>query len=202
MRERKRQQRHDHIVDCARALFQDRGYAETTMEEIAARADISPPTVYRYFPTKSALLIALFWKARSDRAPALEEFHRRADALDAVAAVAGLLHLNNQAGATAPARKLWREALAELLRSHDTPNDEFRRIKQEFEQHLERLLRQLQQTARLSPDAPLPAMVAVLYAIASESFSRMIANEFATPEAERQAIHDQVALVLKGWLPD
>ncbi|MGH6881230.1 MAG: helix-turn-helix domain-containing protein, partial [Hypericibacter sp.] len=74
MRERKRQERNDTIIDAAMALFQRDGYEQTTMEEIAARADISPPTLYRYFPRKTELLIALFWKERERLAGALEEF--------------------------------------------------------------------------------------------------------------------------------
>ena len=47
MRERKRQERNDTIIDAAMELFQSNGYEQTKMEDIAARADISPPTLYR-----------------------------------------------------------------------------------------------------------------------------------------------------------
>lgn len=38
-------------------LFAAKGYDATTMEEIAAAAEISPSTVFRYYPTKAALII-------------------------------------------------------------------------------------------------------------------------------------------------
>lgn len=201
LRARKRQERNDLILDCATELFQDQGYAETRMEEIAAAADISPPTLYRYFPTKSALLIALLWKARQDRVAILEAFHNGAGAMGAINAVTELLFINNRCGAPRKARRLWRDMSAELLRSHDVANDDFRMIKLEFERHIARLLKTLHESGGLLRATPLAAMTGVLYAIAAENFHRLIANEFRTVAEERQALRDQVALALQGWLP-
>ncbi len=43
------------IVDAARDLFVDRGYGATTVADVAARAGVSVPTVYKSFATKGAL---------------------------------------------------------------------------------------------------------------------------------------------------
>jgi AcrR family transcriptional regulator len=200
MRERKRQERNDTIIDAAMALFQRKGYEQTTMEEIAARADISPPTLYRYFPRKTELLIALFWKERERLAGALEAFHKKSAPWDAVSAVAGLLYLNNSGIRTKSERKLWREVTAALMRMHDEANDEFRAIKKYFEVHIERMLERLQRDALIAKDMPLPAMINVLYAVAAENYYRMIANEFRSAEDEKRIMAEQVRLILKGWL--
>jgi len=200
MRERKRQERHDTIIDAAMVLFTRKGYEQTTMEEIAAEADVSAPTLYRYFPKKSQLLVALFWKERERLSGELEAFHKTAANWDAVRAIAGLLVLNNSGIRTRAARKLWREAVAALMRMHDEANDEFRAIKQYFERHIERMLTRLQRDGRIANDAPLPALVGVLYAVAAENYYRMIANEFRNADEERRALEDQVRLVLKGWV--
>src|SRR5262245_35803263 len=194
MRERKRQERRDAIIDAAMALFRAQGYEQTRMEEIAQRADISPPTLYRYFPRKSELLVALFWKDRARLAGALEDFHRKSAAWDAVSAVAGLLYLNNTGIRSRSDRKLWREAAAALMRMHDEANDEFRAIKQYFEEHIERMLKRLHRDGLIAKETPLPAMVGVLYAVAAENYYRMIANEFASADDERAAIEQQVGL--------
>lgn len=55
-RERKRQQTADAIVQAARELFTGQGYAATTMEQIAARADVAKGTLYAHFPVKEAIL--------------------------------------------------------------------------------------------------------------------------------------------------
>jgi len=44
------------VLDAARGLFVDRGYASTSIEAIAARAGVSPETVYAVFKSKRALL--------------------------------------------------------------------------------------------------------------------------------------------------
>jgi AcrR family transcriptional regulator len=47
------------IMDAARALFAGRGYAATTIEAIAAKAAVSPETIYAVFGSKRALLSRL-----------------------------------------------------------------------------------------------------------------------------------------------
>jgi AcrR family transcriptional regulator len=200
MRQRKRQERHDALIDAATELFQTKGYEQTTMEEIAARADVSPPTLYRYFPRKTELLIAFFWKERERLAKALDDFQKKSAAMDAVESVAGLLYLNNSGVRSKAARKLWREAMAALLRAHDSADDEFRAVKRYFEKHIERMLQRLSRDSALSKDAPLPALVNVLYAVAAENYHRMLANEFSSADAEKAAMKEQVSAVLKGWL--
>jgi AcrR family transcriptional regulator len=44
------------VLEAARELFVDRGYAATTIDAIAARADVSPETVYATFKNKRSLL--------------------------------------------------------------------------------------------------------------------------------------------------
>ena len=200
LRERKRLARHETIVDAAMTLFQEKGYEQTTMEEIAAEADVSAPTLYRYFPKKTELLIALFWRGREEMADALEAFHRKSEGMGAVEAIAGLLYLNNSGVETPGKRKLWREALAALLRMHDTPDDEFRKIKQYFEQHIERMLLRLRDDGQIRKDAPLSAMMYVLYAMASENYHRILANEFTSQADEKRAMEAQVGLVMQGWV--
>jgi TetR/AcrR family transcriptional regulator, regulator of autoinduction and epiphytic fitness len=47
------------ILDAARELFIERGYAATTIEAIAARAEVSPETIYATFKNKRSLLSRL-----------------------------------------------------------------------------------------------------------------------------------------------
>ena len=64
------------ILDAAQRLFEDHGYAATSMAAIAAEAGVSPRTVYLAFETKSALLRALWHlllRGERDAVPVAEQ---------------------------------------------------------------------------------------------------------------------------------
>jgi AcrR family transcriptional regulator len=56
LRQRHTDRTRDAIVAAAFELFASKGYAETTIDEIAERADVAPRTFFRYFPAKEAVL--------------------------------------------------------------------------------------------------------------------------------------------------
>jgi len=47
------------VIDAARTLFLERGYAAATIEAISERSDVPPATVYRLFASKLGILRAL-----------------------------------------------------------------------------------------------------------------------------------------------
>jgi AcrR family transcriptional regulator len=57
LRERKKAKTRALIQEHALRLFREQGYEETSVEQIADAAEVSPSTVFRYFPTKPDLVI-------------------------------------------------------------------------------------------------------------------------------------------------
>lgn len=53
------QQRYEHILHTAAAMFAEQGYESVTTNHIAARAEVSIGSLYRFFPNKDAILDAL-----------------------------------------------------------------------------------------------------------------------------------------------
>jgi len=58
-RQAQAQETHRHVLEAARKLFMERGYAGATAEAIAAEAGVSAQTIYAIFKNKKRILISL-----------------------------------------------------------------------------------------------------------------------------------------------
>jgi AcrR family transcriptional regulator len=108
------QRTRDALVRAARPVFEERGFSDTTMSDVADAAGVSHGTVYTYFPSKESLLSEVCNAAvgevftavrvpddlRADPITRVEEGNRRY--LIAYAANARLLEVVEQAATTDP----------------------------------------------------------------------------------------------------
>jgi AcrR family transcriptional regulator len=74
LRQRKKDSARRAIEDAAWELFAEKGYEETSVNDIAERADVAPRTFFRYFPTKEAVMYPQFEELLQS---VRDEFHRR-----------------------------------------------------------------------------------------------------------------------------
>jgi AcrR family transcriptional regulator len=56
----------DFILNCCETLFTQHGYKNTSMEKIAEKCEISKPTLYNYFPSKTSLFLGLVNRFQND----------------------------------------------------------------------------------------------------------------------------------------
>lgn len=82
LRERKKARTRAAIRQHALRLFREQGYQATTVEQIAAAAEVSPSTFFRYFPTKEDVVLRDDLDTRM-----LEAFSRQPPALAPIPAI-------------------------------------------------------------------------------------------------------------------
>ncbi|MEU3555729.1 TetR/AcrR family transcriptional regulator [Streptomyces fragilis] len=73
LRARKKARTHDAIADAAIGLFLARGFDEVSVSDIAAAAEVSKPTLFRYFPTKEDLVLHRFADHQGEAARVVRE---------------------------------------------------------------------------------------------------------------------------------
>jgi AcrR family transcriptional regulator len=91
LRERKRQQTRQELIGSAMRLFEEKGYEQTTVAEIAAAAGVSTKTFFNYFASKDEVLFPHLSR-RIDSAVALIE-QRGPDDQMAEVVVAAMQHM-------------------------------------------------------------------------------------------------------------
>ncbi|MFH9723234.1 TetR/AcrR family transcriptional regulator [Streptomyces sp. NPDC017254] len=85
LRERKKERTRQALSDAAVALFLERGFDAVSVAEVAAAAEVSKPTLFRYFPAKEDLVLHRFADHEDESARVVAEGRRAGTApLDAL----------------------------------------------------------------------------------------------------------------------
>ncbi|WP_327422421.1 TetR/AcrR family transcriptional regulator [Streptomyces sp. NBC_01230] len=143
-------------LDAALALCTEKGYGRVTIEAIAARAGVSKKTIYRWWPSKSAVLLEAFTEALVDATPFVDTGDIAADIRTHVTGAVRLL-------STPPFGPAYAGILSEL--HHDDELAETVRIQliePRFAAAVGRL-RRAQEQGQIPPGADLPLAVEMLY---------------------------------------
>jgi AcrR family transcriptional regulator len=102
--------RRHQILDAAQLCFARSGFHQTTMQDVAAEAGMSPANIYRYFTSKDALIAGM---TERDRARILQDFAGIHDAPDMLSALEGLARkhlIDEPCGGAVMALEIWSEA--------------------------------------------------------------------------------------------
>jgi AcrR family transcriptional regulator len=182
------------ILDAAERSFARSGFHRTTMQDVADEAGMSPGNLYRYFPSKDALVAGL---CERDRANLVREFsdmrEKGGDFLEAFREL-GRKHFDDSARGKA---KLCLEIWAEATRNPDiaTLQTEFDRG---FEEQLVATFEAAKEAGAIHADVNSRAVASIISKLGDGLFvRRAVASDF---DAEREIaeVFAVVGALLKG----
>jgi AcrR family transcriptional regulator len=110
----RREEKRRHILEVASDCFARRGFHGTGMAEICEAAGMSAGNLYRYFPSKEAMIAALVDAEREETAALFREMQ---DTDDPLAAITALLERFLTLTTDAAGHRLWLEILSEGARN-------------------------------------------------------------------------------------
>ena len=198
-RERQKQERERRILAAARRLFDRKGFAATSMEEVAARAELAVGTLYNYFPSKDQLLFAI---SRSDTEQLVEIGERiLADPPeDPVEAIAALTDVMVQ-GITTGERRLWRELFVAAIASPDTLGARLFALDMRLIAQLTTMLDRLKTRGAIDASVDSSRAAGLFYGICLTWTIAFATRDDLTIETIRAEISESVRITIRGLLP-
>jgi len=196
LRERKKQQTRQTIVEEAGRLFGARGFQATTMEEIAAAAGVSVGTLYNYYGTKNTVLLAHVGSRVADmmEAGAVVLGDPSEDVVAAVQTLTGI-YLDRFIDLE---RDLLREVFAAGFGPSSDLLPELIRLDELLADQLSNLLQQYIETGDLAAGVGAEEATILVYSLLVTQLIMYVSVEAMTARALRQAVARQIEIAFSG----
>lgn len=196
LREQKKQRARSDILAAANTLIARKGYADTTMREIADAANVSYQTLYNYFPSKAQIVRAMLTdvaqvdarltKLLGGSAPLIAKLHGMVKHyFDLVA------HRE---------RALWREIVLEVIR-HAPEYLALRALKIDASYLVLRgLLNEAQDAGELDPYVDTDLLAQTLHAVTDFTFLRFVLEPNLSKVELLKNLRGQIELLVQPYL--
>jgi AcrR family transcriptional regulator len=186
--------RHTHILDAAERSFVGAGFHRTTMQDVAAEAGMSPGNLYRYFPSKDALVAGLCERDRSRLAAEFAEVRESGSDFFTAFRELGRRHFSDDMrGKAQLGLEIWAEA---------TRNPGVAALQTEFDRGLnEQFIAAFdaaKEAGAVDPSVDSPFVASILSKLADGLFvRRAVATDFDS-EREIAEVFAVIAALLNG----
>jgi TetR/AcrR family transcriptional regulator len=177
---------YDTILRIARQLFLARGYAASSLREIAEACGIAKATVYHHFPDKERILLALLEGTRAGQEEMLASIRAQTDprARIETAVRENLRRLSDMSGIMQLARR-------ELPKGRELTREYFGPSIEEFRSLLAEAIAEGRERGLFRPIETEKATTALMAMIQGSMAAAMLADgRIPSPEAKAEAILD------------
>jgi AcrR family transcriptional regulator len=198
LRERQKAGRRRDILAAAAKLFRRDGFAVSSIEAIAAEAEVAAGTVYNYFESKGDLLIALVALDGEEVRAAGKKIiaHPPKDAMQAVTRLLtfyldhSMIHLS---------RELWRNAMANALSQPSSPfGIGYAELDRKLADQVGELIACLQERGQIDTTIDPKTAGDVLFEVVNSLFMVFVAREEMPIALLKRRLTHQVRLVFSG----
>nr|WP_218172139.1 TetR/AcrR family transcriptional regulator [Pseudomonas edaphica] len=197
MRERQKAERRQAISKAAVELFERQGFQNTTIEQIASQAGVSPPTVFKYFGNKQEIILEILHHA--DQRAIIDTRSRIHEIDDPVEALCHLERLLTGYALEVMHPSLWRELLPLILfgGSNGLPEG-YRAMNDALRAEISELLRELQQAGKLRPQLDVELAAFLLNDYSHLQLFRLVNQEHPDIDAHSMQVRRITELLFYG----
>jgi AcrR family transcriptional regulator len=162
-------QRRLHVLGAARSCFARSGFHGASMQQICAEAQMSPGALYRYFPSKDAIIEAIAEEERIQAAACMQALDAPGSIVDRITAVAMDYLRETRDPATGG---LMVEICSESIRN-TAVGKRFHEVEKEVRNALMASLRKAQAEGEIDADIELENALFVLFALGDGLLMRL-----------------------------
>jgi AcrR family transcriptional regulator len=197
LREKQKKQRKQSILSATTDLFVNKGYRDTTIEEVAELAEVGVATVYNYFYSKNELALALFLQGTQEL---LEEgktiIHNPPP--DAVEAVSALLITYLKEMTDRYDKRLLRELIAVVFNEQLSYRRRALGLDFLLIGQLSELIEHVRKRGQIAEEVKTDEAAFLIYGIFCMDLMVFIVDESMTLEKLAQSIRYRVKLIFNG----
>lgn len=200
LRKKQKQKREEAIIEAAKELIGEKGYRNTSIEEIAERAEVGPATVYNYYSSKSGLLMSIF---NQEFEILLENGEKILSnpPTEAKEAIYKLSEAYFSDFISRHNRQLMREIFAAMLVEQLSLRKELIGLDYILMARLVKLLELMKSGGQISPDVNPEDVAFVIYSLIMTDLMAFFIDDDMTVQDCLQAIKRHIYLVFQGFSP-
>ena len=194
LRQVKKERTRNAILESARVLFFNYGYGSTTIEAIAEKAEVAVGTVYNYFESKSAIILAITAEDTSD---ALDKEVSIPENCTGFEGVKLYVYTFMQSLSVYP-RKLICELMREAWSSDNSLSSDLIRQDLTLLGGLSTVLKELRDSNRIKSDTDIEHSALVIYGAVNTVLMWYATDENLSSEQILESLDNMLAVIFAG----
>jgi AcrR family transcriptional regulator len=198
IRQKRRAKTQSAILRATAALITKKGFGQTSVEDIAHRAQVGVGTVYSYFGSKNALLLALMQRDTGDLLKEGEAVLSQPGGKPE-SVLTDLFWIYARGFLGRYERKMLREVFAVAFYQPKELGRELTRLDYQLMQQVGRLIEKHQRDRALKKSLPVEQAALVLYAAFAIAVMMYLQDAEMSLESVRAQIAASIELILRDW---